>query len=97
MSADGATSTSAIEQIDDALKTEARAFGTLVAIGEQWMLLQEHGCEPTEEERDLHAHLVRQWRRASKVLAELLEGPLRHVDDMRPKAGLLYSDIEDRL
>jgi hypothetical protein len=69
--------TSAIEQIDDALKTEARAHGALVAIGEEWMLLQESRCEPTEEERALHAHLVRQWRHASKVLAELLERPLR--------------------
>ena len=77
MSADGARSTRAIEQIDDALTTEARAHGALVAIGEQWMLLQESGCGPTEEERALHAHLVRQWRHASKVLAELLERPFR--------------------
>jgi hypothetical protein len=73
MGADGAM----IEQIDNALKTEARAHSMLVAIGEQWMLLQESNCEPTEEERALHAHLVRQWRRASRVLAELLERPLR--------------------
>jgi hypothetical protein len=78
MSADGARSTRAIEHIDDALKAEARAHSALVAIGEQWVLFQESGCEPTEEERALHAHLVRQWRHASKVLAELLERPLRH-------------------
>ena len=77
MSADGSTSTRVIEHIDDALKSEARAHGALVAIGEQWMLLQESGCEPTEEERALHAHLVRQWRYASKVLAELLQRRLR--------------------
>jgi hypothetical protein len=76
MSADG-MNTRVIEQIDDALKTEARAHGALMAVGEQWMLLQESRCEPTEEERALHAHLLRQWRRASKVLAELLERPLR--------------------
>jgi hypothetical protein len=75
MSADGARSAHAIKQIDDALKTEARAHGALVAIGEQWMLLQVSGCGPTEEERALHAHLVRQWRHASKVLAVLLERP----------------------
>jgi len=77
MSADGAMSTSAIEQIDDALKSEARAHGALVAIGEQWMLLQKCGCEPTEEECALHSHLVRHWLHTSKALAELLERPLR--------------------
>ena len=77
MRTDDAVNIGAIEQIDDALRTEAKAHGALVAIGEQWMLLQESGCETTEEERALHAHLVRQWRRASKALAELLERPLR--------------------
>ena len=76
MSADSTTGPGAIEQIDVALNVEMKARRALLAIGEQWMLLRKAGCEPTDEEEVLHAHLVRHWRHASHVLTELLEHPL---------------------
>jgi hypothetical protein len=68
-----------IEQIDTALEVERKARGAVVAIGEQWMLRQNAGCELTDEERILHEHLVRHWRSASRALDQLLEQPLRQL------------------
>ena len=67
----------AIEQIDIALQIEKKARDAMMAIGEQWKLRREAGCHLTEEERVLHEHLVRHWRRVAQVLDQLLERPLR--------------------
>ena len=68
----------AIDQIDVALQIEKKARVAMTAIGEQWMLSQESGCQLTEEECILHEHLVRHWQRAARVLDQLLERPLRY-------------------
>jgi hypothetical protein len=68
----------AIDQIDAAIQIEKKARAVMTAIGEQWMLSQESGCQLTEEERILHEHLVRHWQRAAQELDQLLERPLRY-------------------
>lgn len=68
----------AIDQIDAALQIERKTRIAMTAIGEQWRLSQESGCQLTEEERALHEHLVRHWQRAARVLDQLLERPLRY-------------------
>jgi methanogenic corrinoid protein MtbC1 len=68
----------AVDQIDDALQIERKARIAMMAIGEQWRLSKESGPQLTEEERDLHEHLVRHWQRAARELDQLRRRPLRY-------------------
>jgi hypothetical protein len=67
----------AVDDLDDALHLEFKAHVAVVAIGEEWKTLVENHIDPTEEEHDLHAHLIRKWQRATGVVAQMLQRPLR--------------------
>ena len=71
-----ANAINAFDKIDVALEIERKARNAMKAVGEQWMLHREAGCPLTKEERVLHEHLVRHWRRAAYVLDQLLERPM---------------------
>ena len=65
------------DQIDKAHKSESRARAVLIAIGEQWTRLEQAGFEPTDEERNLRAHLLHHWRETAHALNAALEQPVQ--------------------
>ena len=66
-----------IDKLDAAIYAESKARIAVIAIGEEWKALHEACRRPTEEEVHLHKHLIREWQRAARVVAELLDRPLR--------------------
>src|SRR5262249_11844106 len=63
----------AIEAIDFALRAEAKARAAAIAIGEQIKVMREERRHLSNEELCLHAHLVGEWQRASRLVTEVLE------------------------
>ena len=66
-----------LDPIDRAHKSESRARAVLIAIGEQWTRLELAGFEPTDEERNLRAHLIQHWRQTAHALNQALEQPVQ--------------------
>ena len=64
-----------VDQLDAALRAESNARVAVIAIGEAWKALREQPKEPAEEELCLHFHLVHEWQRAARIVAELSNKP----------------------
>ena len=100
MSADGAMGSGAIEQIDVALEAEMKARRALLEIGEQWMLLQKAGGEPTDEQPVASRETAPFWLGAAE-LKPIREDGKNTPCDVPPRrqlhSGALTRYIRERM